>query len=283
VEPLEIKDQSNLKTETDFMRTRPLLILVGLTGTGKTTTVTALRQAGLDFLLLPNRRELTDRFIIQYLQEMDGEPLVPVQDRAERFAYTRSYRELHPGGMAEALFQYSVFSVQCSVSDHRLLSSDYRLPNTDYRILVFDGLRGENEVTHATRLLPEARFLFLHASDFVRVQRLLQRRDAFDAVHVNGVVDTAVIRKLAADILTNAETEQLLEQVHEGEICPEELQAKLTIVSLERQNYDPDATLSALQNLAPQRLIFANTMTHSPQEISEQTCAVVRNQLHIRQ
>ena len=80
-----------------------LLILVGLTGTGKTTTVNALRGVGLNFSLLPNRREITDEFIIGYLQKLDGEPVAPVTDRTERFVYTRRFREMFAGGMAEAL------------------------------------------------------------------------------------------------------------------------------------------------------------------------------------
>ncbi len=83
-----------------------LLILVGLTGTGKTTTVNALREVGLDFHLLPNRRAMTDEFIIGYLQKLDGDSVEVVRDRTERFAYTRRYREMFPGGMAWALREW---------------------------------------------------------------------------------------------------------------------------------------------------------------------------------
>ena len=47
---------------------RPLLILVGVTGVGKSTTLDYLQQSALRFSLLPDRRELTDRLIIGYLQ-----------------------------------------------------------------------------------------------------------------------------------------------------------------------------------------------------------------------
>jgi hypothetical protein len=177
---------------------------------------------------------------------------------------------MFPGGMAEALRQFSVFSFQFSGEGNRTL-------NTGHRTLVFDGLRGENEIVHAIELFPEAWFLFLHAPDFVRVQRLVQRRDVFDAVAVDeGVVDTAVLRNLAQNILTNKELDQLLAQIANGEIDAQELQAKLTIVRSERQNYDPDATLAALQNLAPDRLIFADTVACAPEEIAVQTWSVLR-------
>ena len=83
-----------------------LLILVGLTGTGKTTTVNALREAGLEFSLLPNRREITDEYIIAYLQKLNGDPVEVVTDRMARFAYTRRFREIFAGGMAEALREW---------------------------------------------------------------------------------------------------------------------------------------------------------------------------------
>ena len=247
-----------------------LLILVGLTGTGKTTTVNALRDIGLQFQLLPNRRELTDEYIIGYLQKLDGDPVTPVTDRTERFAYTRRFREMFVGGMAEALREWLM------VNGERLTVNES--PISNLQSLIFDGLRGENEINHAVRLFPKARFLFLHAPDFVRVQRLVQRQDAFDAVAVESdEVDTAVLRNLAVEILTNEEIDQLLTQINKGEIDVQELQAKLTIVRSERQNYDPDATLTALQNLAPDRLIFGDTVAFAAEEIAEKALDVMRD------
>jgi putative ribosome biogenesis GTPase RsgA len=52
---------------TDFV----LVILVGLTGVGKSTIIAALQER-LDFTLLPNRRNITDEIIITSLQEEDG-------------------------------------------------------------------------------------------------------------------------------------------------------------------------------------------------------------------
>ena len=47
---------------------------------------------------------------------------------------------------------------------------------------IFDGLRGADEVAFALKALPLARFAVLNAPDVVRVERLLQRQDAFDQV-----------------------------------------------------------------------------------------------------
>ena len=82
-----------------------LLILVGVTGVGKSTTAEALNQTDYTFELLPNRRALTDQLIIATLQQQDGQPIKTVRDRALRFDFTRRYREQFPGGMAHALAQ----------------------------------------------------------------------------------------------------------------------------------------------------------------------------------
>lgn len=68
-------------------REAPLLVLVGLTGVGKSTLVEAL---GLP--RLPDRRELVDRYV---LPRYGATPPLP---REERFRLTRRFREEFPGG-----------------------------------------------------------------------------------------------------------------------------------------------------------------------------------------
>lgn len=233
---------------------RPLLILVGVTGVGKSTTLDFLQQSALRFSLLPDRRELTDRLIIGYLQTVDGLPVQPVKDRRERFAYTRRYHQLFPGGMSHALSQLVV-----DTAAH---------PGW----LCFDGLRGEGEVAHAARVLPEARFVVLDAPDLVRVQRLLGRGDRFDQISNNGVVSPsatgqnslAVVGVGDGDALfTPDETAALLQSaappVGTGTIAVEELRAKLQIVVEERRNYDPQAAIAYLKAHASDRTRLIDT------------------------
>jgi hypothetical protein len=242
-----------------------LLILVGVTGVGKSTLLAKLAQRGLVFHLLPDRRELTDRLIIAAMQTVDGQPVAPVTDRKLRFDYTRRYRERFPGGMAHALAQLLVDPA---------MSGSY---------LFFDGLRGANEVAHAAASLPLARFAMLDAPDWVRVQRLLNRRDSFDrtAAHTNagdqGAEAAGEPAALgvpeAATLFTPSEAQSLLEWAGRHEVNLDDLRVKLRIVVEERRSYDPAATLTALQTHAAGRTLYLDTVALSPAQVTEQLIA----------
>ena len=240
------------------------LVLVGLTGVGKSTVLAQLTSSLPGYTLLPDRRTLTDRLIISFMQRQDGLPIEPVTDRRLRFDYTRLYRERFPGGMAHALSQVSLS------------------PDAAEELVVFDGLRGENEVRHAARLMPEARFVMLDAPDSVRIQRLLSRKDSFDATEPAATPGAAAsaasdlaglgIGNLAA-LLTRQEQEQLLSWVNDGTVSADDLVVKAHIVLEERRNYDPDATRAALEAFAPERTLILDTVRLSPDEIA---CEVVQ-------
>lgn len=233
---------------------RPLLILVGVTGVGKSTLLAELEAAVPDHTLLPDRRDLTDRLIIAAIQQADGLPPAPVTDRTQRFDYTRRYRQRYPGGMAHALAQL------------------WLAPRRAAGLLIFDGLRGANEVTHAAALLPQAAFLLLDAPDRVRVQRLLGRNDAFDQVaspstqpHTTDAASFAALGiPEASRLFTPAEELSLLALAHSGEVSAANLRAKLQIVVEERLNYDPAATRAALLAAAPQRTLVIDTVANAP-------------------
>ena len=238
----------------------PLVIMVGVTGVGKSTVLAHLADSGLEFTLLPDRRVLTDRLIISSMQAQDGQPIQPVDDRSLRFDYTRRYRELYPGGMAHALAQVSAS------------------PALAGRLLLFDGLRGANEVLHAAHALPHSRFVMLEAPDAVRVQRLLGRHDAFDTMRVlpGGGPDASGLKTLsdlglpdAAELLSEEEADALIGWVRLGLISADDLRAKLRIVVEERRSYDPAATRAALEEEAPQRSLFLDTVALSAPEVAQ--------------
>ncbi len=203
----------------------PLLILVGLTGVGKTSLIQAL-----NYPTLPDRRELVDRYVFP-LYGYAQQPL----DRSERFALTRRFRQEHPGGVAE------------------ILAQSHAVPAWP---LLFDGLRGADEVRFALEHLPNSRFVVLEARDLTRLSRLLQRGDAFDRVRLEQT-DLATLRELAQGVLSEAELQEAL-----GWNVPiQELTAKLKIVAEERKNYDPSGSRQVLAGHP--RALFLDTETLS--------------------
>ncbi|MBV7336116.1 AAA family ATPase [Chloroflexi bacterium TSY] len=241
-----------------------LWIIVGVTGVGKSTTIETLQQIGAQFALLPNRRLLTDRLMIERLQSEDGDPLQPVRDRMKRFGYTRRYRERFHGGMAHALAQLQIGS------------------GLARKQLVFDGLRGVNEVEHAIYLFPLAHFVVLHAPDLVRVERLLQRKDRFDSVEFQQKVDqdktnqqtisrdpyTVLDVDDASTVFEPSEVVNLLTLVQTNRVELAELRSKIRIVVEERRNYDPNATLATLLRDAADRTIAVDTTIQTPTQIA---------------
>lgn len=255
------------------IRELPLLIFVGLTGVGKSTTLAELQKGPDPWALLPDRRALTDALILPEVQRWAGLPVTPITDRGERFAYTRRYRERYPGGMVHAL---TTLWVQAQT------------PSLTW---LFDGLRGANEVSAAAQSLPQARFVVLTAPDAVRVQRLLGRQDAFDQIASatsiplpgsataplpenasasdTARVEIATFADLgvaeASGIFDPDQERSLLALVHSGQISAADLASKLSIVTAERRNYDPDATLAALLAATPTRTLVVDTTQHTPQ------------------
>jgi len=227
------------------LRDLPLTVLVGVTGVGKSTALAALG----DVRVLPDRREVTDAVMIAALAGR------PVTDREERFALTARYRETHPGGMAQALGS---------------LHADpavWPLP------LVFDGLRGQDEVQYAAAHFPAWRFVSLHAPDPLRVRRLLGRADRFDRVSATGPDGTPDLRSALAllngvrDVFTPAELDALAALTDEGH-APDDVLAKTRIVVSERRNYDPQAARAVLAALPADRQIDLDTSVLGPDEVA---------------
>ena len=270
---------------------KPVLILVGVTGVGKSTAVDALRTCWGEISLLPNRRKIADLLVIPTVQGWDGDPPTVVTDRRRRFDYTGRYRQRHPGGLAHA---FSRLVLQ-------------RRPATPGRgeVTVFDGLRGADEVSFAAQGLPLARFAVLNAPDVVRVERLLQRQDAFDQVsensggqrsvpsgqgsvpsgqrpvpsddrpdatrHCSSAADGGFRWEEVAegqDLFTREEQDHLAALVSRGEVDGAELAAKIAIVAAERRNYDPHAAVEILRAAALDRTVVVDTTTHSPTEVA---------------
>ncbi|RME79028.1 MAG: ATPase [Chloroflexi bacterium] len=236
----------------------PLVVLVGLTGVGKSTTLEHLAEL-VAFSLLPNRRALTDHIIIAGLQKADGHTPFPVKDRLERFSYTARYRARHPGGMAHALSRIAVHR-------HRLTGP-----------LVFDGLRGLDEVQAAARLFRQARFVVLDAPDIVRLTRLLHRGDSFDQAQTrtaspDGSLTAALLNiPHVTEVFSPAQVEQVARLVQTGAVDLQTAASRLAIIIEERKNYDSTAARGFLTDaLPPHRVLVIDTAGHPASAVARQ-------------
>lgn len=224
----------------------PLTVLVGVTGVGKSTALSAL--AGKAGKVLPDRREVTDAVMIWPLAGRD------IADREERFRLTAEYRAAHPGGMAQALGS---------------LWADTAVWEGN---LVFDGLRGLDEVRYAVDQFPLWRFVALGAPDTVRVRRLLGRGDQFDRVQIAEAGDLRRALgelKGVQDVFGEDELDELARLSTEGH-TPADILAKAKIVVSERRNYDPQAAEKHLQTLPPSRALILDTVALGAAEVAAQ-------------
>ena len=171
---------------------------------------------------------------------------------------TARYRERNPGGMAHAL---------------SLVRVD---PSTIEGHLVFDGLRGVDEIGWAIANLPRTRFLALRAPEPVRLLRLLGRAEGFDYAKVP-VGRRAAISSLYAAVsgldavMSREELASVLESPALAGVTIEEIARKAAILTEEARNYDPAATLRLLDaELGPWRRLIINTAVAGPDEVAEQ-------------
>jgi dephospho-CoA kinase len=223
-------------------------VLVGVTGVGKTTTLEALKDVGWQFSSLPDRRIVTDVVMIELLAGK------AVTDREERFGLTAKYRELHPGGMAQAIGMLQLNLEQIKTP------------------LVFDGLRGLEEVSFAATTYAKSRFIVLDAPDETRVERLLGRSDAFDAIS-GATSSAATFEQLQAikginSVFSKAQLEKFASLEHQG-LTASEIVAKTKIVVTERRNYDPIEARDYLLQLDSKRVLYVDTTAAKPEIIAQ--------------
>lgn len=247
------------------LRDRPVIVLVGLTGAGKTTTLGRLQAFLPIAAVLPDRRAMTDRLILPMMTGSSA----PVSDRVERFRLTAAFKERYPGGMGDLL---------CRL----VLPRD--LPPGP---LLFDGLRGEAEVSAAAKL-DTARFLVLDCSPEGRLRRLCGRGDPFDrtaAGRSSPAPSDAVTPDVAAGIrqalagagfdalVPAAVAERLAADLAGGGADAAAVAGIAAIIVEESRHYDPAAASAALQRLAPGRTLVIDTDKLASDQVADTAVA----------
>lgn len=235
------------------LATAKMLVLVGLTGSGKSATVAGLAESGAVRAILPDRRAVTDRII---LPAMTGDPRRQVTDRIERFRLTAAFREAHPGGMGDVLER---LTVDRDAAEGHLAGG----------WLVFDGVRGPAETSAAARL-PNTVFAVLEAGPEVRLARLSLRGDPFDRASFNaealpedpgGVSDfLKVLREHEVETLMSQETmRRLARLLLEAGADQAAVASAAAIVVEESRHYDTGEAISILEDRAPGRTVIVDT------------------------
>lgn len=240
--------------EDEPIADRPVAVLVGLTGAGKTTTVERLDAMGVLSAVLPDRRALTDRLILPMMT--GGGP--PPADRVERFRLTAAFKERHPGGMGDVL-------------GWLVLPGD--LPPGP---VLFDGLRGEAEVAAAAEALPLARFVVLDCAPEARLWRLCGRGDPFDGIaELDGTpagdvesVRTALLESGFAGLAESATVERACARLAAIGTDLNAIRKSAAIIVEESRHYDPAAAIAVLLRVAPERTLVVDTGMLGPDEVA---------------
>ena len=225
----------------------PIFILVGVTAVGKTTMKKQLSE-DYNFHTLPDRRILTDRIIIPQMQNLTSN-LESTSDRALRFTLSEAYKKKHPGGMAQILSLIKIKNRNKS-----------KLP------VLFDGLRGLNEVRFAATRLPKARFIVLTTPDPIRIMRLLQRHDSFDQAKIPERENPL---NLLAGLGSPEQLKLLLDYAKENSIDDRTLQEKAQIVIDEKKYYDQNETCRFLTQTFPEKTIAIDSAKTSCADINQ--------------
>ncbi len=183
-----------------------MVMLVALTGAGKSTTLAHLRRrlSGLEYDVIPSRREVADWIAIPLAQHWSRAPFNPEPDRVRRFELTRLFARRVAGGMAAAFSWLN-------------LADAYSSP------VLCEGIRGRGEIRHVLTRFPRWRIVELALDPLTRLRRLSKRQEAFDRA-----AGTADVSFLPPALRTAA-----IDLVEAGEISA----SALSIVRAEAANY----------------------------------------------
>ena len=240
-----------LQAEPGFMPLAdlPVTMVVGLTGTGKTTSLDELqklRDSGAVHYRddMPDRRELADLVIIPTAQVIGGEPVQPVKDRKARFQLTGRFASDFDSGGSAAAYSWLHYRTSEGIS------------------LLSDGLRGPGEIAYALAHYPNWHIVELWVDPVLRLRRLSNRNDVFDQVANDSAISDL-------DFLSTERHAEVREFLQTGEIS-----AKAIITArAEAQNYGGEP-YDATNTTANYRCLVIDDLT--PQQVAGQIEAFIR-------
>jgi hypothetical protein len=149
--------------------------------------------------------------------------------------------------------------------------------------LVFDGLRGLDEVEGAANRFLRARFVVFDAPDLVRIRRLLKRADAFDSTKIqtslagrNLIAGLYSVPNIEA-VFNQEEMQQIARSARAAGYSVDDVVKKSSIIVEERRNYDSSAARVYLRHrLPPDQVLVVDTSVQSAQAVANQVKSWLR-------
>jgi dephospho-CoA kinase len=230
-----------------------ILFISGLTGVGKSTSLKAL-IALPNYVLLPNRRDLTDQIIIPEILNDEEKDNQPINDRLERFRITAEYRKKHNSGMIHALQVYL---------------ATLQNPECHY---IFDNIRGLEECQAAIGVFSEARIIFLDAPALVRLGRLVGRQDSFDHVSRSPIEASELLEQLECIQGINAIFNPLdIVKLKTQSIDDTKILDAVKIIVAEHNNYNAEQAACYLKSvLSDKQLLYLATSKLTIRQVATQ-------------
>jgi deoxyadenosine/deoxycytidine kinase len=173
---LQISDHlffSTNKLNKPHLASANCIIIAGFSGCGKSTLTKLLLGRLSNYYNIPERRILTDKFIIN--------PLMEKYNLKENFLIRKNRINL-----------VNFFKNNTPEGIVYFLKNIYLSP-LKYDGYIFDGIRGDDEIKAALECFPNAKIIHLTASEEVRKERIYSRNDSFDYLssknEVNQIID----------------------------------------------------------------------------------------------
>ena len=156
------------------LKNKNIIILAGFSGSGKSTLIKRLSENFENYLLIPERRIITGKCIIEpmvSLLKLKGD----FNSRDKRIEIVNQYKKIIPEGIVFVLKHINFTGTA--------------IPEG----FLFDGIRGDSEIKSVLKEFKNAKIILLETSENIRKERLEKRKDSHDFVKEKTIMDAAKI------------------------------------------------------------------------------------------